>query len=67
MDVANSNGWGMSAVVPSSEVIGLINAELPLDEITPNHRGETSQRWSYRDGEGEIGAISSVTQAFCHS
>jgi cyclic pyranopterin phosphate synthase len=65
--VGNSNGWDMSAVVPSSEVIGLINSELPLDEIAPNYRGETSQRWGYRDGDGEIGVISSVTQSFCHS
>jgi len=67
MDVGNSNGWDMSAVVPSSEVIGLINSELPLDEIAPNYRGETSQRWGYHDGDGEIGVISSVTQSFCHS
>ncbi|MDJ0322320.1 GTP 3',8-cyclase MoaA [Cryobacterium sp. PH31-AA6] len=67
MDVGSSNGWEMGAVVPSREVLDLINAELPLEEVAPNYDGETSRRWRYRDGSGEIGVISSVTQSFCHS
>jgi cyclic pyranopterin phosphate synthase len=67
MDVGSSNGWEMGDVVPSSEVVARINAELPLEEVAPNYNGETSRRWRYRDGEGEIGVISSVTQSFCHS
>ena len=67
MDVGSSNGWKMEEVVPSDEVISRINAELPLEEVAPNYRGETSTRWRYRDGGGEIGVISSVTQSFCHS
>jgi len=67
MDVGTSNGWKMAEVVPSAEVISLINAELPLEEVAPNYNGETSARWRYRDGSGEIGVISSVTQSFCGS
>ncbi len=67
MDVGSSNGWKMAQVVPSAEVINRINAELPLEEVAANYPGETSGRWRYRDGSGEIGVISSVTQAFCHS
>ncbi|MCY7326462.1 MAG: GTP 3',8-cyclase MoaA [Microbacteriaceae bacterium] len=67
MDVGSSNGWEMSGVVPSAEVISRIHAELPLEEIAPNYNGETSSRWRYVDGGGEIGVISSVTQSFCHS
>ena len=67
MDVGNSNGWKMDAVVPSAEIVRCINAELPLEEIEPNYNGETSVRWRYRDGGGEIGVISSVTQAFCNT
>ena len=67
MDVGNSNGWKMDEVVPSAEVIRCINAELPLEEVAPNYNGETSVRWRFRDGGGEIGVISSVTQAFCHT
>jgi cyclic pyranopterin phosphate synthase len=67
MDVGSSNGWKMGEVLPSAEVVSRINAELPLEEVAPNYNGETSARWRYRDGGGEIGVISSVTQAFCHT
>ena len=67
MDVGTSNGWRMAEVVPSAEVISRINVELPLEAIAPSYAGETSARWRYRDGGGEIGVISSVTQPFCHS
>jgi cyclic pyranopterin phosphate synthase len=67
MDVGTSNGWDMGAVLPSSQVRDRIHAELPLEEVAPNYTGETSRRWRYLDGEGEIGLISSVTQSFCHT
>jgi cyclic pyranopterin phosphate synthase len=38
---------------------------MPLIEVEPNHTGEVAERWAYADGSGEIGVISSVTQAFC--
>ena len=67
MDVGSTNGWRMDDVVPSAEVVRRVNAEFPLEEVEPNYTGETSERWRYRDGQGEIGVISSVTRAFCHS
>ncbi|HEY9194086.1 MAG TPA: GTP 3',8-cyclase MoaA [Methyloversatilis sp.] len=67
MDVGTSNGWKMDEVLPSADVIARINAELPLEPIDPNYPGEVAQRWRYADGSGEIGVISSVTQAFCSS
>lgn len=65
MDVGGTNGWRMDAVMPSAEVIRMIGAELPVEPLDPNYRGEVAERWRYRDGSGEIGVISSVTQAFC--
>ena len=65
MDVGASNGWQMNDVVPSEEVVQRIQAELPLLPIARSYPGETAGRWRYRDGGGEIGTISSVTQAFC--
>ena len=65
MDVGASNGWKMDEVIPSSEVVRRIQAEMPLEAIAANYAGETASRWRYRDGGGEIGLISSVTQAFC--
>lgn len=66
MDVGASNGWKMDEVIPSAEIMRRIHAELPLQQIAPNYPGETAGRWRYQDGGGEIGLISSVTQAFCH-
>jgi len=65
MDVGASNGWNMTEVVPSGEVVRRISAEMPLEPIGANYAGETAQRWRYVDGGGEVGMISSVTQAFC--
>jgi len=66
MDVGSSNGWRMDEVLPSSDVIARVHADMPLEAIDANYAGETAQRWRYQDGSGEIGVISSVTQAFCH-
>jgi len=65
MDVGATNGWRMDEVLPSAQVIERLNAEFPLVPINPNYLGETAERWRYADGAGEIGVISSVTQAFC--
>ena len=67
MDVGTSNGWRLDDVVPSAEVIARIGAEMPLEPLDANYPGEVAERWRYRDGGGEIGVISSVTQAFCRS
>jgi cyclic pyranopterin phosphate synthase len=67
MDVGATNGWRMDDVVPSAEVVSRIGRELPLEPAEANYYGEVAERWRYRDGGGEIGVISSVTQAFCRS
>jgi molybdenum cofactor biosynthesis enzyme MoaA len=65
MDVGASNGWRMNDVVPSAEIVRRISDQMPLIEVEPNYTGEVAERWAYADGSGEIGVISSVTQAFC--
>jgi len=67
MDVGSTNGWRMDDVIPSAEVVRRISARWPLEPLGANAPGEVAQRWRYRDGAGEIGVISSVTQAFCSS
>jgi GTP 3',8-cyclase len=67
MDVGSSNGWVMDDVVPSAEVVRRISARWPLVPVDANYAGEVAERWRYVDGAGEIGVISSVTQAFCSS
>nr|WP_145548477.1 GTP 3',8-cyclase MoaA [Variovorax boronicumulans] len=66
MDVGATNGWRMDEVLPSAEVVQRLSAELQLVALEPSAPGETAERWGYADGSGEIGVISSVTQAFCH-
>lgn len=66
MDVGASNGWKLDEVIPSSMIVQRIqSAGMPLIAIDPNYTGETAARWRYQDGAGEIGLISSVSQAFC--
>jgi GTP 3',8-cyclase len=65
MDVGHSNGWRLDDVVPAAEIVAAIGAELPVEPVEPNYRGEVARRWRYRDGSGEIGVIASVTQPFC--
>jgi cyclic pyranopterin phosphate synthase len=65
MDVGVTNGWCMDEVMPSRDVVALLQTELPLVPLEATAVGETAQRWGYADGSGEIGVISSVTQAFC--
>ena len=73
MDVGTTNGWRMDDVLPSAEVIRLLQTEFALVPLEPSAPGETAQRWGYADTQGrhdpalgEVGVISSVTQAFCH-
>ena len=65
MDVGATNGWRMDEVLPSSEVVQRLSQAFALEPLAPTAAGETAARWRYVDGGGEIGVISSVTQAFC--
>ena len=74
MDVGSSNGWRMEQVLPSAEVLARLQAELALVPLPAEAEGETAQRWGWANAHGhhdpalgEIGLISSVTQAFCGS
>jgi len=65
MDVGTKNGWDLSQVVPSREIIDRIGERLPLESADANYKGEVASRYRYLDGEGEVGVISSVTEPFC--
>ena len=72
MDVGATNGWRMDEVMPSADVVRLLQTEWPLVALEHASAGETAQRWGYADATGrhdteagEVGVISSVTQAFC--
>lgn len=65
MDVGNHNQWDMKDVLPSRDILAMISAKYPLEPVNPNYKGEVAKRYRYTDGQGEIGFISSVTDAFC--
>jgi cyclic pyranopterin phosphate synthase len=65
MDVGNRNHWEAERVVPSRELADMINARWPIEPLERNYRGEVARRYGFADGAGEVGFISSVTQAFC--
>ena len=57
--------WSPEMVVPLREIIDRLNAVFPLRRLAPNSPSETARRYGFADGEGEIGIIAPVTQAFC--
>lgn len=65
MDVGTLNRWERAEVVPAREILDAIEREAPLDPLESAYSGEVASRYRYRDGSGEIGIISSVTQPFC--
>ena len=65
MDVGTLNDWNLAKVVPAGEIVERISAVFPLESREPNYPGEVAERWTYSDGEGEVGVIASVTQPFC--
>ena len=55
--------WDSGAVISQAEIVATIGSAFPLDPI---ERGSApAERFVYRDGQGEVGVIPSVTRPFC--
>lgn len=65
MDVGNHNGWDLKNVITKKEIIDIIDKEMPLESAEENYYGEVASRFRYKDGIGEVGVISSVSDSFC--
>jgi cyclic pyranopterin phosphate synthase len=65
MDVGNLNGWNQDQVMSADEIVKTISAELRLEPIEKKYSSEVALRFRYKDGDGEIGIIASVTKPFC--
>ncbi len=65
MDVGHTNGWRLDDVVPAKEIVALLDDAFGVEPAEALYRGEVAQRWRYKDGNGEVGVIASVTQPFC--
>ncbi|HUX43918.1 MAG TPA: GTP 3',8-cyclase MoaA [Terracidiphilus sp.] len=57
--------WSPDIVVPLAEIVERIHRVMPLVPVAPREASETACRYGFADGEGEIGIIAPVTQAFC--
>jgi cyclic pyranopterin phosphate synthase len=57
--------WTPEVVVPLEEVVSKLNSFRPLVALPANSPGETARRYTFEDGNGEIGIIAPVSQAFC--
>ncbi len=56
--------WGREQLVPGAEVFARINEVWPLEPVG-DAGPAPAERFRFRDGSGEVGLISSVTQPFC--
>ena len=65
MDVGATNGWQLEHVIPAREVIERIDAVFPIEPVDANYVGEVAKRWRYKDGAGELGVITSISEPFC--
>jgi cyclic pyranopterin phosphate synthase len=65
MPLDADGSWDRSQLVPGREVYERISAVWPL-EPAGDHRGPApAERFRFRDGGGEVGLVSSVSQPFC--
>lgn len=65
MDVGTLNAWDPDRVISAGQIIERIDRVLPLEPAPLEHPGDVARRFRYRDGGGEVGVITSVTQPFC--
>ncbi|OUU79787.1 MAG: GTP 3',8-cyclase MoaA [Gammaproteobacteria bacterium TMED78] len=65
MDVGTLNNWKLDHVVSSADLLEIISRKWKLVPVKKNYFGEVARRYSYQDGQGEIGFISSVSKPFC--
>jgi cyclic pyranopterin phosphate synthase len=55
--------WQSNAVVSQAEILAAIDAVFPVEPLVRGH--QPAERFAYRDGQGEVGVIPSVTRPFC--
>lgn len=65
MDAGNFHAWREDKVVSAKTIVETVNQVYPVEPLDPNYKGEVAKRYRYRDGQGEIGVISSISQPFC--
>ncbi|MDR0267399.1 MAG: GTP 3',8-cyclase MoaA [Paenibacillus sp.] len=67
MDAGNSNDWSLERGVTKQDIFERLGGANVLVPVPPRYPGEVAQRFRYKDGQAEVGFISSVSDAFCSS
>ena len=65
MDVGTTNGWSEDDVVTTQDLVEVIGSRWPMEPQPRSHPGEVASTYSFTDGRGDVGFISSVSQPFC--
>jgi len=65
MPLDSARAWLKELVVPAREILERLEGRFSLKPATSLNISETSRRWSFPDGKGEIGLIAPVSEPFC--
>ena len=65
MPIGAGDTWDYSKVVPTREIIARIEKQFPKLVPIEYHGSQPADRFSFEDGVGELGFISSVSEPFC--
>jgi cyclic pyranopterin phosphate synthase len=63
MPLDADGAWSADKVVPRDEIVAAVAAAYPLEPVVRDNN--PAERYRYRDGQGGIGVIPTVTDAFC--
>ena len=65
MPLDYQHGWSREKLVPADEILAAIGSEYPLEPAQVEDPSAPATLYRYRDGQGTVGVIASVTHAFC--
>ncbi len=65
MPLDSAHAWQKELVVTGREILRRLQARYQLQPAPARSASETSTRWVFPDGRGEIGLISPVSEPFC--
>jgi cyclic pyranopterin phosphate synthase len=65
MPLDGDNRWSRDQVVPAKEILSRIQERWPLEMTADQALSDPARIYRFKDGQGDIGMIASVTEPFC--
>ncbi|MDB6125184.1 MAG: 3,8-cyclase [Pedosphaera sp.] len=65
MPLDSAHAWKNEFVMRGHEILARVQSRYKLQSVTSNNLSETAKRWSFGEGQGELGLISPVSEPFC--